>query len=328
MIRKLQGKLILSFSKTWIKFLLLVLYIFIPLVSFGQCFITPNNPIGGSANMGTLNKKNLRVITFYRHLRLKNFLKGDKQIKENWIDNAHYDYAGALIGYGISDIFSLESELGYFIDKRINYQEPFRYTLFNDGFSNLVISGKIRLYHHVLKRWEIAVSGGVKTTPFHADNIKDGVELPINLWTSTESTGFVFQTFVIKEISRKSMRFFLHNRYERNFENELGYNFGQNLNTAFYLSRHLWVKGPNDSEPWTIILQLRNELTGKYNYKGETLDNTGSIKFLVSPQINYTWKENWNFSIGMDYPVYQYFHGVQLSEQLSFSVNLVKDIHF
>lgn len=311
-----------------IKICICIILISLPVFLSAQCFITPNNPIGGNANMGTLNKNNLRVITFYRHLRLKNFMNGDEQIKENRINNAHYDYTGILIGYGISDIVSLESETGYFLDKRINYQEPFRYTLSNDGFSNLVISGKVRVFYHVLKRWEIAASGGVKISPFHADNLKDGVELPVNLWTSTESTGFVFQTFVIKEISRKSLRFFLHNRYERNIENKLGYNFGQSLNTAFFISKHLWIKGPDNSEPWTIILQLRNELVGKYKYNGNVLENTGNIKFLVSPQVNFTWKENWNFSIGMDYPVYQYYHDIQLSEQVSLSVNIVKDIHF
>ena len=85
-----------------------------------QC-LTSVNPVGGSNNLLALDRNTLRVISFYRFNYGNRYFEGDKLSDFDLIRSANYNYAGTIAGFGLTEKITLESELGYFINKTQNY---------------------------------------------------------------------------------------------------------------------------------------------------------------------------------------------------------------
>ncbi|MDD2411398.1 MAG: hypothetical protein RBS19_03440 [Bacteroidales bacterium] len=220
-------------------FAILVILFFSTYQAKAQCFASAGNPVGGTDNMGVMEKNTLRIASFYRYSYSGKYKSGDKSYSgsSSVLNHAFFNYAGWLAGYGISDKLTIETEGGYFINKTQSYK-------FNDerltgfGLSNAVISLKPRFYINRGKRIEISGALGVNI-PFSREmQIVNHVTLPIDLQPSTGSYGLVFQSFFVKEDSFNANRFFLTNRIEKYFENKENYLFGTSYSTSFYFSKH------------------------------------------------------------------------------------------
>jgi len=290
-----------------------------------QCFATPNNHIGGTVNVGIQTSKNLRLMGFYRRSESGKLMDGHSDFEDPNLKGAFYNYVGLLAGYGLTGKLNVELEGGYFIGKTLVFADQ---QLSASGFSNLVISWKYNLFHDPQKQREISLSAGIKIPFSRKMKFANGVELPVDIQPSTGSFGLVTQAFLIKENSLRALRYIWITRYELNFRNQAEYQFGNYLYNGLFLSKHLPLQGPGGSDPWTIILQVRNEIKGKSHFQNEILEDTGSISFIVSPQLNYTLGELWNLSILFDLPVYQYYFGPQLALSYSCSLMLTRDLYF
>lgn len=307
----------------FIIFLFLIFYL--PCELFSQCFSSPGNPIGGTANMGTLKKNILRITSFYRYNYTNKYFEGDKPTDYVYYESANYNFIGSIIGYGLTDKMTFETELGYFINKTVYYaftQTPVQ----GKGFSNSVVSIKYRLYNNTSKLFGISASLGAKIP--YSTKLVEANTLPIDVLPSTGSYGIVAQTFFVKENSLKGLRYFLINRIETNTTNSWEYKFGNVYYTSVFVSKHLWFPWTKGDGAWTIILQLRNETRDKNMEYGKLIARSGSCLFFISPQINITIKKLWNLSIMADFPVYQYFNEIQLASKYAFTVNLTKDFNF
>ncbi|MCD4681071.1 MAG: hypothetical protein K8S00_11870 [Bacteroidales bacterium] len=300
-----------------------------------QCFSSPGNPIGGTANTGILHKNALRVITFYRYSISDRYFEGDQKVDMVKVDKAIYNYVGTILGYGISNKLTLETEFGYFINKKqwfnenLNLVEPLKEGY---GFSNAVISAKLNIYKNAEKRFGITTSAGAKIPMRQHALIVNNTELSTDLQPSTGSYGIVIQTFILKEKPFQALRFFLLNRCEFNFAsspdfflNGVQQKFGNMFYTSFIISKHLHFRHEWLTENWTAILQIRNEVRAKDRQDGEIMDESGNCSFFVSPQLNYTHQGKWNISALLDFPVYQYLNGVQLAGKFAFSVSITRD---
>ncbi|NQU88563.1 MAG: hypothetical protein HQ541_22680 [Mariniphaga sp.] len=287
-----------------------------------QC-LSAVNPVGGSTNLLVLEKHTLRFITFYRFNYGNRFFENAKHADFDLIKNANYNYLGYILGYGITNKLTLETELGYFINKTQKYNIDPEYSLTGSGFSNAVVSAKFGLFKDNFNRRYLSVSMGAKIPFTTKPQIVDGVELPIEVQPSNGAYGIVLQSFFVKENSERGLRYFVINRFESNFRNPQEYRLGSAFYTSFFISKHLmfpWLKGD-----WTAIIQLRNEIRGKDKIDCCDKESTGSILFFVSPQINYYLKEKWNFSAMLDIPVYQNFRGTQLGTKMGITFNVARD---
>ncbi|MFH2094941.1 MAG: hypothetical protein ABIJ16_04505 [Bacteroidota bacterium] len=302
--------------------------------SFGQCFSSPGNPIGGTANMGTVRKKILRVSGFYKFHYADHYLNGSEPSDLVYYHDANFSYIGNSLGYGITDKFTAETEFGYFINKTIRYDENY----YNPhvagtiktgkGLSNMVVSLKHRIYKNEDKRFEWVMAAGGKV-PFSTEApMQDGVMLPVDIRPSTGSYGYVIQNYLIKENSFTGIRFFLINRFEYNFMNEQDYKFGSQFMNSLFFSKHLWFPWTKGDGLWTAIVQLRNDIRHRSIENGLLNDNTGGYMFYVAPQLNLTLARKWNISIMADIPVYQYYNGTQLASRVSVLFNITRDFIF
>jgi len=313
-------------------FLILLSFFYIDLYS--QCFSSSGNPIGGTANMGTVNKKTIRISSFYKHACADKYFSGDERTDYN-LKKARYNYIGTLLGYGLSDKITIEAELGYFVNK---IQEYPMFSIDPDtgrGLSNAVISGKFNLYSNKEKRFEITAGIGGRI-PLQSFAIQqNNNDLSIDVQPTMGSYGIVAQLFLIKENSFKGLRYFLINRFEYNFKNKedyfmnnVQYKFGSVYYTSFFVSKHLWLPWTTGDGIWTVIFQLRNEIKAKRIQNNEIVPASGACLFYVAPQLNVTIHKKWNVSFMFDYPIYQYYNETQLGINYSFLINLTRDISF
>lgn len=293
-----------------------------------QCFASAGNPVGGTANLGTMNKNTFRIGTFYRFSYSNKYLEGYKRYTGNSgiLKYAHYNYVGLLAGYGIFDQLTVEAEAGYYINKTQVYKLN-NQALRGYGFSNAVISLKPRLYYHVDKRIEISCALGANIPFTRKYQEVDGITLPVDLQASTGSFGMVFQAFIIKENSFKGIRFFMTNRIEKYFKNKQDYLFGALYTTSFFFSKH-FVFEKLKLKDWTFIIQLKNQIKEKNKHYNQTVDASGSILFFLGPQVNMSINDHWNISVMADIPVFQYYYQIQLANTCSVGLSLMRDFSF
>ncbi|MBN1416118.1 MAG: hypothetical protein JW973_13535 [Bacteroidales bacterium] len=285
-----------------------------------QC-LSSVNPVGGTENLLVLEKKSLRIITFYKYGEGKHYYEKAKRSDSAYLINkANYNYLSGIIGYGLSNKITLEAEFGYYINKSQHYSTQPEYTLTGRGFTNLIASVKYNLYTNHRKRIYYSVAAGVKIPFSREPKEVNNVELPVEVQPTIGAYGLVVNSYFVKENSEKALRFFVTNRIEANLSNKNDYQLGTTIFTSFYISKHLmfqWLKGD-----WTTILQVRNEIRTRDQISDRLKESSGGYLFFVAPQINYVIKEKWYISAMVDIPVYQYFNGTQLGTGIGATLSL------
>jgi len=286
---------------------------------YAQC-LSSLNPVGGTNNLLVLEKNTLRFVPFYKYGTSNQYFEKNRHSDFDLIQRAYYNYISAIIGYGITSKLTLETEIGYFINKTQIYNTHPVYTLTGKGFSNIIASAKYNVFADYLKRMHYTVAIGVKA-PFSQNfQVVNNVELPVELQPTIGAFGVVFQSAFVKENSLKGLRYFITNRVETNFPNKNGYLLGTSIISSLYISKHLmasWVKGD-----WTTILQIRNEIRTHDKISVHEKESSGSVLFFITPQINYVYKESWNLSAMFDIPFYQYFNGTQLGAGMGLTFSM------
>jgi hypothetical protein len=282
--------------------------------ALAQC-CAPGNPVSGSEYIGTLPKKTLRTITYYRHSYSDTYFEGS-EISDYQGTESGYDFIGEVLSYGIIKKLTVEAELGFYIDKYQDSEVLDRFTTY--GFTNAVVSLKYALLK-TKDNMELTLGAGAKlpvTRKIFEDDY--GVPYPQEIQPSTGAFGFVGQLFFFKGFSEKKWRLVFSGRYELNGYNSEDYRFGDALFTSLFVGRSF-------AKNWSATVQLRNEFRWE-DWQGETryLVTGGDILF-VSPQISYTFKPKLTLSIMGDVPVYRHYNGVQLGPKYAIGISVVKD---
>ena len=282
---------------------------------FAQC-CSPGNPVGGTANVGTLDGGTLRAIAFLRHSYSDTYYEGSQKAEFQGTTAGYY-YLGSVLAYGITSRLTAETELGMFLDKRKT--NAGQAALKTSGLANGIVSLKYGIWKDPLRAWELAAGAGLRF-PFSRNLIRDETDYPLSMdvQPSTGAYGFVGQLFLYKGFVPQGWRFFLLNRFETNATNKINYHFGNALTSALFVSRKLNLH-------WTAILQVRNEWHASDTWEGVELRTTGGDVLTVSPQINYTIAQKWNISLLADIPVYRKYNLAQLGVKNAFAVNVVRD---
>lgn len=301
------------------KFFVLMSCLFFPFLWRGadvsaQCCSA--NPVAGSVNIGTLTKNTFRTITYYRYSFSDTYFDGDKHSDFNFVKNASYNFVSSILSYGVSNKITVETELGYYINKSEVFNTKPEYISKGWGFSNGVLSLKYGIFKK--NEIELTAAAGAKFPFTRKQQTIDGVELPQTAQPSTGAFGFVGQFFISKSWAKKGLRSFLIYRTEINGTNSVEYKTGTSYSTSLFISKSM-------NYHWMGILQIRNESRERDVRENKTIAASGGTVFFVSPQINYTITQKWNISALVDFPVYRYYNGTQLSNKYAFSVNITKD---
>ncbi len=330
---------------TLLKYAHVFIILLFPVHIFSQCFSSTGNPIGGATNIGVQKKGMFKAGTFFKQSYSGKYYFGDELYSGNrrTASKAIYNYTGLIAAYGINNRLTLEAEAGYFLNKT----KYFAYPIEGSGLSNSILKAKYNIINNNDKRFEFTVGAGAKI-PLRQEAQTDpgGNDLHPDVQSSVGAYGTVFQSYLIKEFPFTAWRFFLISQYEYNFPTPEGYypfkkyNFGNTLTNGLYISKHLHLPPTLEwlSQNWTAILQIRDEwkssnyiqsLTRASNHKSfsewRKVKDSGSHVIFLSPQLNYTLKNNINLSLLWDIPLYQNFNGIQLATDYAFLLNLSWD---
>jgi len=315
---------------------IIIVFLFFQLsadIALSQCFGSPGNPAAGTSNLGTLKKNVLRVNLYHRYSYSDSYFNGYTHSDFSLYDKAYYHFLGNLTAFGITDKFTIEAETGYFINKTIHYAQHLAPTLpemikKGYGFNQTILSGKFLILSDDKFPVKWSASTGIKIPLRINPQYHNNTQLPQDVQPSNMAWGIVLQSYLLKENSFRGLRYFMINRYEYNFRNNQNFLWGQALYNSFYLSKRLHFKKAWLTENWTGIFQLRHELrTHNYNYDliSPEVSASGSSLLYFTPQINYTAKEIWNFSLMFDVPLFQYYNKIQIGNKFAANVSITRD---
>lgn len=298
------------------KNLVIIILLLNPFYLGAQC-LSSVNPVGGTDNLLVLEKKSLRVISFYKYGQGNRYFEGAQHSNYDLINKAFYNYLSTVLGYGLTNKLSLELETGYFFNKTQEYNLSPEYILTGKGLSSAVLLAKHSLFTEPFKRIYITGSAGGKIPFTRQMQQQENVTLPVEVQPTLGAFGAVFGASFVKESSGTGRRYFFTSRFEANAENREKYRPGNMLFSSVYVSQHL--KHPTLKDKWTAILQLRHEFRYSDRINGRVKDSSGSTLFFVTPQLNYVLHDEWYLSGMADIPAYQNFKGTQLGAGVGFT---------
>ncbi len=263
-------------------------------------------PVSAKANVGVLKPNFLKTSVYYMNSYGDSYYRGDKEIINLYDDYYVTNYLGLNLGYGLFRDFTIEAELGYFLEKK--QKQLGADAVVSRGPSHITLSGKYNLYDSRSKEIEITVGGGAKI-PFDENEA-----LPQHLKPSAGAYGAVLQAFFHKGFIRSGWSFLYYSRAEFNAENGDDYKYGDSFINSFFIIRNI-VENLNAG------LELRGDYRKKDYDDGDRLDDTGGFSLICSPILSYQY-ESLNLSASYNYPVYKYYFGKQLTNDYSFSLIL------
>lgn len=315
---------------------LLVLFFFLTFFAEhlnAQCFGSPGNPAAGTSNLGTLKKNVLRINFFQKYSYSDTYFNGHQHSSFVLYDKAYFNYLANLVAYGVSDRFTIEAETGYFLNKTIHYSSelPFvlpEYTLKGYGLTQTVLSAKFLLIPDEKQpyKWSAGLGGKIPLR-FHPQ-FMNNTQLPVDVQPSNMAWGIVAQSYLLRENTFKGLRYFLINRYEYNFTNNYDFKWGQSLYSSLFISKRLHFRKQWLTENWTAVLQLRHEMKShNFNYLNQDykVESSGSHLLFLTPQLNYTAKDIWNFSLLFDFPLFQHYNGTQIGNKYGITLSITWD---
>ncbi len=277
----------------------------------GQCFSTPGNPVGGSANMGTLYRGSLSVISYFKHSEALGYYEGRNPVDFNLVEKQVVNLGGLVLAYGVTNKITAEMEVGYAIHNYQRYSFTPPVYVRARGLSNGVFSIKTGLFQLSGIRLKAAGATGIKFPYSSNPRYQDGMVVPVQIQPSTNALGWVNQLYMTLENSFSGIRILAYSRLELNAQDQRQYRYGSFLVNSVFLSKHQ-IK-PMLGGDWTYILQLRHEWAGIDRYKGEAVSSTGFQRMVLGPQINYGIHELYNFSLMLELPLYRNVVGTQLA---------------
>ena len=288
------------------KIILFIFIIFLNIqASFAQCGcslsppIASSTPFAGAANAGFLTPNENRAALVYRFSYGDSYYFGD--IKSNNVDLKNFQSHFVSLNYsrGISEKLNFDAEIsGYALKKQNAYDAYF--TQKQSGISRIALMGKYNLFNESLDDIELNLSLGMALPLKSAKNDSSNNTLK-HIQTSTGAYSGIFGFFAHKYY--KKYHFFLVNRGEYNFKNNLDYKYGTSFYTSFISMRKI-------TNSLTGILELRNEFRLKDKNKYQTEVESGGSILLISPQFDYK-IDDFDISLNFDYPFYKYYNGKQ-----------------
>lgn len=302
-----------------------------------QC-CSPGNPVGGDANQGVLNKNIFRAIGIFKNSVSNDYYEGDKKSgAPSFVDKGSFNFSGIALAYGLHNRLTLESELGYFLSKKQEYNTiTGKQVMVGKGLSDLALIGKYKLISKPHDQFELTVGGGYKIpVGQYQQRNQSGILLPIDIQPSSGAYGFLGTLFLYKGYAEKKLRFCLTSRMQVITQdvvfNEIipakYYRFGDFYTTSFFAFYGL-------SHRWSMVLQARHEYRTRdiYKFSGDAeyrvYGSSGGQKVLIIPQVVFEVRQGLNASMMFDIPVYQYYNQKQLATAYAGTITLSKTFDF
>lgn len=287
-----------------------------------QC-CTSGNPFISDAEQPALQSKVLTASLLYRYNNSHQYYYNDARYNDlPFTQRSFSNYMEMQLAYGITGWMTVQSDLGYFINKtqETSNQQTYR----GNGLGDLALQLKFNAWHHAKARFSVSPAIGVKFPIGVFDQEVDYVKLPITVQPSSGSFKYNGSVFVYKGFGRKlSLAAYGSYEYSQMIDSEnFYYKYGDLWIAAVYFNYQVWKR-------FNVNLQFRNEYRARASRENnETVSASGYEVVFFTPQVTVSLPRNWYLSAYADIPVYKYYNDLQMSFGYAVSFKVTRKIDF
>lgn len=298
-------------------------FVFSYSLSHAQC-CSAGNPFfyGEQANIG---HKQLQLISGYKYSLSDQYYSEDSKVEIDFIDKAYFNYLNLQLIYGLTRKLSVQTDLGYFVNRTEQYTKEGWETINGYGIGDAGLTVKYLVYKSFVRKFSIIPSVGVKFPIGVFDQEVDHVKLPITVQPSSGSFKYLVNLYMSNSFkgSKFNLGFFGSAEFSQLIDSEnFYYKYGNmylfSLVGSYYLTDNL-----------TLGFEVRNENRNKATREDDQIvESSGYIIFYAVPHVSYAFAEKWFVAINADVPFYKYYNGIQLANKFAVSARLSYRIDF
>lgn len=288
-----------------------------------QC-CSAGNPFfyGEQAN---IDQKKLQIIVGYKYSLSDQYYHEDSKFEIEFIDKAYFNYLNLQLIYGLTRKISIQTDLGYFVNKTEQYKKEGWETINGYGIGDAGLTIKYLAYNSFRRKVSIIPSIGVKFPLGVFDQEIDHVKLPITVQPSSGSFKYLLNLYLSKTFknSKFNLGFFGSVEFPQLIDSEnFYYKYGNMYLFSIVGSYYL-------SDKITLGLEVRNENRGRASRENnQTVESSGYNIVYIVPHLSYAFAKKWFIAVNSDIPVYKYYNGIQLANKFAISVRLSYRINF
>ncbi|MHB8261170.1 MAG: hypothetical protein ACYDCN_06755 [Bacteroidia bacterium] len=297
---------------------LAIVCLLLPTACFSQC--TSGCCAPGTANFGVLDKGDLLFFSYFKRNYSDKYFQADHPTNFNYLTNDFSDYGGITLSYGITSRLTVQGSFGYFLAKIENFNIPIigQQQIVGRGLADAELYAKYNVYQskNDVLSLTLSVGGKIPTGPYNLS--VDKVELTRDVQPGAGAYSGVSILYVmLKPFKNKKQSIMINSRVDYNGVNPQGYRYGvENINTlstTFKLYKDV-----------SLIAMIRNENKASDIVNGTLLSSSASTRLFATPGFGVNLGHELTFSLYGDFPIYQYYSGIQLAAKYAFSLSLSK----
>ncbi|MCF8429191.1 MAG: hypothetical protein K9G64_03590 [Bacteroidia bacterium] len=306
----------------------------------GCCSGGSGSPIAGGVSQGVLQEGQLEFGLNHQYSYSNNLYKGSvlDTAFVNKIDNLNSNYLYFRMAYGVTKNLTLSVESGYFLNRDLIklHPENIDNTQKSSGIADLIIFPRYDLYNKSKSKHqtEITVGLGVKiplgkyndSSLVYEDPITGQKQYTTSAPTVQPTNGshdLFFYSFAMRDYKKLKFKVFANAMYVKKGWNPLGQKFGDYFSVGLFIGKTFFKKigvTLQAKGEWIDAMQSAPEidLLAIYNID---INSTGSEKYSVVPQINYS-LGSFTFFVMSDIPFYQNMRGTQIGAKYQFTTGI------
>lgn len=309
------------------RFLLCIIALSFNLQTRAQC-CSAGNPSSGGGTSG-MSKNSFAVSSTFIHSYSDTYLEGSSPSDYVYLNNSNFDFGLLAFNYGLTDKISLSTELGYFLDKSIEFNKDLFVSEFINpkrtarGLGDAAIGLQYHLDSYKEKLINISTSLKVSIPIGQFDQMDGNIILPIDIQPSSGSYKVKSSFMIHKGFfgSKFSLSTYWSSEFSQRINTErTDYKYGNLYNLGFKVS-HRTSKKINTG---IYLLLVHREKAGNNSV---VMHSTGGSFVNLQPSASFQLKNNYSINSSIVFPIYRNINGIQLVNKYVFAVGLSKGFH-
>ncbi len=305
------------------KFIIIMSISLIQQYCFGQC-CGAGNPISALNGENTVKKQNFRISLDYRHSESNSYYEGANISDFDFpgkIKQSGYNYMSLGIAYGITSRLTVQTLLGYYINKYENYYS----NLFSDfsisGLGDLALSLNYAVYRNIRKGITINPYITVKFPIGKFNSEINGVKVPISMQPSSGSYKYTAGTFItyspINHLYIIANGFYEYS--QRIKTNKFDYQYGNltyiTLGGLYQVNKYFDLR--------TLLSYEIKTQSKSYN---KPVYGSAYHKIKIIPSFTFWAIKDFSTTILVDIPIWRKMEAIQMGETWAIEIKLMYNI--
>lgn len=294
-------------------------------LSFGQnanaqCCAAGNPNSGGSASGMTKNAYS--ISSSYVHSFSDSYFQGNSPYEFDYLNNTKFDFSLLTFNYGLSNKLSLSTEIGYFIDKSMEYSF-IDATRKAGGLGDAALALNYHLDSYKEQYLNVFTSLKLTVPVGEFDQMDGNIILPIDIQPSAGS--FRMQSSFRIHKGFFGSKFSLSTLWSAEFAQRINtertdYKYGNLYNCIFQIGH----KTNSKLNSGLSVILLHREKAGNF---GAVMNSTGGSFVSLQPSVGYQIQDDLSINSSIDLPVYRNVNGIQMVNKYQLVLGVTKSFN-